>query len=468
MKRPLFTGAFGASLQYFVRNSGKKYPFSIVTARLKAEEHRNDAAMLPKKIEVLIERGVNFPHPESVFVDDTICLEKISGDDVTIYSGCKLFGKETLVLQGATLGYEGPVTIEDCQVGPGVQLKSGFFKKAVFLKNASMGSGSHVREGTILEEEASAAHTVGLKQTILFPYVTLGSLINFCDCFMSGGTSRKKHSEVGSSFIHFNYTTNQDKATPSLIGDVPKGVMLDQTPIFLGGQGGLVGPTRLAFGTITAAGTICRKDELRPGRLTIEGISSGGSIPFSAGVYTNIPRIINNNVIYIGNLIALMQWYHHVRSAFISPDFPQDLLDGLKSNLTLAIDERIKRLKQFFEQMADAADSRQSRTKEPIASTSHRQMQEPISRWKEMKSALDEQRGLNDDLFPDYLNLRNLFLEKIMKGIDTAGKDYLTVITALKPVDKKLGSRWLQGIVDQVADELMNFMPLIKAARPSA
>jgi UDP-N-acetylglucosamine/UDP-N-acetylgalactosamine diphosphorylase len=42
-----------------------------------------------------------------------------------------------------------------------------------------MGLGAQVREACILEEQASAAHCVGLKQTILFPFVTLGSLINF-------------------------------------------------------------------------------------------------------------------------------------------------------------------------------------------------------------------------------------------------------------------------------------------------
>jgi UDP-N-acetylglucosamine/UDP-N-acetylgalactosamine diphosphorylase len=87
------------------------------------------------------------------------------------------------------------------------------------------------------------AHAVGLKQTILFPFVTLGSLINFCDCLMGGGTSRRNHSEVGSSFIHFNYTPRQDKATASLLGDVPRGVMLDQPPIFLGGREESSGPS---------------------------------------------------------------------------------------------------------------------------------------------------------------------------------------------------------------------------------
>ncbi len=53
-----------------------------------------------------------------------------------------------------------------------------------------MGLGAEVREGCLLEEETSGAHAVGLKQTILFPFVTLGSLVNFCDCLMAGGTGR--------------------------------------------------------------------------------------------------------------------------------------------------------------------------------------------------------------------------------------------------------------------------------------
>ena len=89
-----------------------------------------------------------------------------------------------------------------------------------------MGLGAQVRETCILEEEASGAHCAGIKQTILLPFVTLGSLINFCDCLMAGGTSRQNHSEVGSSYIHFNFTPDGDKTTPSLIGDVPRGVML--------------------------------------------------------------------------------------------------------------------------------------------------------------------------------------------------------------------------------------------------
>ena len=296
------------------------------------------------QIDKLIKKGIRIPNPSSVEISPDIDLNRISGQGVTIYTGSKIIGKSTHISFGAKIGYEGPVTLENCWVGPGVQLKSGFFKEAVFLEGASLGFGAHIREGTILEEHASGAHTVGLKQTILFPFVTLGSLINFCDCLMTGGTDSKNHSEVGSSYIHFNYTPNQDKATPSLMGDVPKGVMLNQRPVFLGGQGGLVGPSRLAFGTIIAAGTIYRKDQLRQDRLVFEGMPKGGNIPYTFGLYRNIKRIVLNNIIYIANLFALRQWYYQVRYLFISPNFSEYLWQGLNQTLEKAIKERISRL----------------------------------------------------------------------------------------------------------------------------
>jgi len=409
------------------------------------------------KIERLKQKGVKIPNPQSVEIGSEVNIDQISGEGVVIYSGCKIFGSSTLLLKGTKLGYEGPVTIDNCQIGPQVELKSGFFRNAVFLEKVILGSGANVREGTIMEEESSVAHSVGLKQTILFPFVTLGSLINFCDCLMSGGTSRKNHSEVGSSYIHFNYTPNQDKATPSLIGDVPRGVMLKQKPIFLGGQGGLVGPCRLEFGTITAAGTICRKDHLQPGNLIFESIKKSGSIPFTFGIYPGIKKIVFNNIVYIGNLMALEQWYNHVRKQFISNDFPELLLNALKEKLSMAVDERIGRLKILSQKMPASVKVYQKFAKENASPQVLKQKKELYNKWTEMEEHF---RSLKNREVEE--KLKDMFLETIRLGIKQNGKDYISVIKKLKNEDKKHGSRWLQAVVDQTTTGALKIMPTFK------
>ncbi len=195
-----------------------------------------------EKVARLLDKGITVPNALSLDIGDEVDVDRIAGDGVVIYPGCRIYGARTVIAAGVRLGADGPVTIEDCALDRQVELRGGYFRRSVFLEKSSMGPGAQVREGCLVEEDAGGAHCVGLKQTILFPFVTIGSLVNFCDCLMAGGTSRKDHSEVGSSYVHFNFTPDGDKATASLFGDVAHGVMLDQPPIFLGGQGGAVGP----------------------------------------------------------------------------------------------------------------------------------------------------------------------------------------------------------------------------------
>jgi UDP-N-acetylglucosamine/UDP-N-acetylgalactosamine diphosphorylase len=321
--------------------------------------------------------------------------------DAVIHPGCRISGSS--IGPGCEIGAEAPVTIENCQLGRGVKLKGGFFSGAVFLDGANMGSGAHVREGTILEEEANGAHTVGLKQTVLLPFVTLGSLINFCDILMAGGTSRKNHSEVGSSYIHFNFTPNQDKATASLVGDVPRGVLLNQKPVFLGGQGGLVGPARIAYGCVIAAGGICRKDVLEENQLHVPAVLAEKTVQFEPGIYKNIDRIVRNNLIYIGNVCALKAWYENVRVLFIRDDFDRACHAGAVANLDLILNERIQRLEKL--------------TGKPVCTA----VETPIS------------AGL-------------------MKEIEKADKvNYVSAVQSLSEKVRAEATTWLQSIVDKSA-----------------
>lgn len=371
---------------------------------------------------------------KGVFIGPEVDVARIA-PDVIIHTGCRIHGKETSIGPGSVLGAEAPVTLENCQLGRGVKLKGGYFSGAVFLDGANMGSGAHVREGTILEEEANGAHTVGLKQTILFPFVTLGSLINFCDILMAGGTSRKNHGEVGSSYIHFNFTPHQDKATASLIGDVPRGVLLNQKPVFLGGQGGLVGPARIAYGCVIAAGGICRKDVLEENQLHVPAALAEQTIPYDQGVYKNIGRIVKNNLLYIGNIRALKAWYQNVRVLFIRDEFDRACHEGALANLDLILAERIKRLEEFASKMEAS-----SKRLENLGGDSYmcaKKQREFSMVWKTLRSGLE---APHKTVVP--VRLRSELTDQV---------DYLTAVQHLSEDTRAVAVAWLQGIVDEVS-----------------
>jgi UDP-N-acetylglucosamine/UDP-N-acetylgalactosamine diphosphorylase len=377
--------------------------------------------MTEDQIKALRENGV--------YIADEVNPDLIA-ESAVIYPGSRIYGAETSIGPGCKIGAEAPVAIENCQLARGVALKGGYFSGAVFFDGANMGSGAHVRAGTILEEEASGAHTVGLKQTILLPFVTLGSLINFCDILMAGGTSRKDHSEVGSSYIHFNYTPHQDKATASLVGDVPEGIFLKQKPIFLGGQGGLVGPSRIAYGSVIAAGGICRQDVLKGHTLLIPDPPEPGERDYETGVYRNVERIVENCLIYIGNVAALREWYLHVRSRFIRDAFDKAVLEGGIRNLDLVLNERIKRLGDLAGKMDYSISFLAENGGKPEEINAQKKF---ASDWDTIRASMDDLKFYPAAFFSDNLSVNHPYIETIQ---------------SLSGEQLKIGQAWMQTIVD--------------------
>ena len=371
---------------------------------------------------------------DGVTVGPDVDPENIAAD-VVIHPGCRIQGKTTSMGSGCVIGAELSATIENCQLGRDVQLKGGFYSGSTFLDGSNMGSGAHVRAGTILEEEAGGAHSVGLKQTVFLPFVTAGSLINFCDALMAGGTSRKDHSEIGSSYVHFNFTPHQDKATASLVGDVPNGVFLDNHPVFLGGQGGLAGPARIAYGTVVAAGGVCRRDLTEPDRLHIPASPKEDTRPYETGAYGNIDRILRNNLSYIGNIMALREWYRHIRYCFVRDRFDQAVLDGGVENLTLILDERIKRLGDLAEKMEYSFLwlSKNGGSAEVIAAQKGFH-----SAWPDLESKLKEE-AIGQDI-----QSRDILVGAL------SGDHYVPCIKSLPPAIREAGRVWLQSIVDGI------------------
>lgn len=409
------------------------------------------------KINKLISKGVIIPNPISIEIGKEVDINNISSDGVIIHSGCKIFGASTLIFSGVELGSEAPVTIDECKLGCNVKLKGGYFNNSIFMEGVAAGSGSHVRSGTILEEYVTIAHSVGLKQTILFPFVKVGSLVNFCDCFMSGGTSNKNHSEVGSSYVHFNYTPNQDKATPSLIGDVAHGVMLNQNPIFLGGQGGLVGPCRIAYGTIIGAGSVYRKDQLKQNRLVVANFMRGGSMKHSFGVYRSVGRQALNNIIYIANLLALMCWYRTIRALFVTDGFSMLFFMALLETLESIIKECVHRFEVFCGKLKESADLCKNLLN----------LSDCLLLMQQKKELHGNRHIINDIVyqFLDEINIgtrvHSKFVSSFANQISKKDYQYLSAIKDLNPDLITSGTVWLQEIVEEVVNKFLNIFPSI-------
>ena len=270
----------------------------------------------PHPGEALVERGLVMPSPSQVYVDGTVDLQRLQ-PGACLMPGARIAGAATFIGSGAVIGSEGPATAIDCAFDADSEFCSGYAEGAVLFRGAKIGGSAHVRPATILEEFASTAHAVGLKQTVLMSYATLGSLINACDILVAGGTSKQDHSEVGSGFIHFNFTPwgeRGDKATPSLIGNVHEGVFLHRRRVFVGGLSGMVGPGEVGFGSLTAAGQVIRRkvgnDRLSStAPLAIDRKRRDGS-----AVVGNEPKLRANGH-FVGQLCALRAWYVQVRLA---------------------------------------------------------------------------------------------------------------------------------------------------------
>ena len=336
-----------------------------------------------------------------------------------------------------------------------------------------MGPGAQVREACLLEEEANGAHSVGLKQTILFPFVTLGSLINFCDCLMAGGTSRPEPQRSGELLCPLQLHSEPGQGDAVIDRRCAQGVMLDQRPIFLGGQGGLVGPVRVGFGSVVAAGIVCRADVGE--NVLVAGVKEEAKeSPYLAGIYRQISRKVKNNISYIANLVALRSWYADVRSRFLQPVLLQEAVAVLNG----ALAERVSRLKELAEKMPQSVDG----LKELTAGIQKviRQQNEFHSAWPKLAdllSGLAESNDLVGDAFrgvfwsasrkttgkdgvSSILTFRDDFLDRLAK---TAGRDYVGTIRALDAGAKQQGTGWLSAIVASVENAALFYLPSFEA-----
>jgi len=83
-----------------------------------------------------------------------------------------------------------------------------------------------------------------------------------------------------------------------------------------------------------------------------------------------------------------------------------------------------------------------------------RQQEELFHKWQEIEDALYCFREMTGEA-----SERDAFLEKVAQGREEKGNDYVKVIQGLDKNWTAKGTKWLQGIVDEINKEVLEKLP---------
>jgi UDP-N-acetylglucosamine/UDP-N-acetylgalactosamine diphosphorylase len=230
--------------------------------------------------------------------------------------------------------------------------------------------------------------------------------------------------------------------------------MLREPPIFLGGQGGLVGPARIGFGTVIAAGEVWRGDCPEGGKLLLGAEKPSSAKDFHPGLYGDIRRRVTNNIHYVANLLALRQWYLHVRLSISGdPEMGGALYQGALETVDAAIVERLARFRALAEKMERSLELGERFLPEETRGELLRPQREFRERWPELMTCLTDRReeaGRKE---------RDSFLTEIASVRRAQGSDYIGVIQALDPNAVSLGTAWLRRVVSTAVEQALASVP---------
>jgi acetyltransferase-like isoleucine patch superfamily enzyme len=249
------------------------------------------------RLEKLVAKGVNILAPESVIVEEEVNLDNLE-PEVVVGPGTKIQGAETMI--GAGTEIQGAALIKDSLIGRNCHLAAGEYADSVLLDGCSTVGWARVRGHSAWEEGSNSAHNCDTKTTILGYKITLGSLINFCNVLMLGGTnpSLEVGAEVGSGTINFNFlpfgpTVGALIKPSTVVGSMESPFLVcDGAPTrytFIGGHTSIIAPTVIGLGTVVAA-----KSRVNPGIYEDDKLVGGGNLEKTVVMDVSKVRILKD------------------------------------------------------------------------------------------------------------------------------------------------------------------------------
>jgi UDP-N-acetylglucosamine/UDP-N-acetylgalactosamine diphosphorylase len=157
---------------------------------------------------------------------------------------------------------------------------------------------------------------------------------------------------------------------------------------------------------------------------------------------------MTNNIVYLANLMALMQWYRHIRARFVGEGFPEALWEGLIQKLDMQITERRGQLNRYVTKIPCGQETCPAIFPEKASPQFLEQCRAVHQRWPETEAFLAVLGNFEGDQ-----RLKDQFEEMIFQGIQRQGRKYVAVVRGLTRSEAETGTRWLQGIVDTIVAE---------------
>jgi UDP-N-acetylglucosamine/UDP-N-acetylgalactosamine diphosphorylase len=200
---------------------------------------------------------------------------------------------------------------------------------------------------------------------------------------------------------------------------------------------------------------VYRKDVLEGGKLLLGHSPIDRDPNYYAGLYWYVKEPVFNNTNYIANLIALKQWYVEVRSQFFQGDAMSQLLyGGVIDKVNMAVTERMERFRALAQKMPESVKQYRAIMKDEASQILLKQEQELFERWQEIEDVFHANQDNSGDLA-----MRDPFLEEISSHITGSGSDYVAVIQGLDASWSAKGTTWLQGIVDDINQQVLQRLP---------
>tara|TARA_Y100001001_G_scaffold84491_1_gene82731 strand:- start:365 stop:1717 length:1353 start_codon:yes stop_codon:yes gene_type:complete len=185
--------------------------------------------------ENLMETGVRIIDPDTTYIDQ----EVVVGPDTVIFPNTYI-RESTNISSNCEIGPNCEIT--NSSIGSSCIIKSSTIESTMIHDNVSIGPYSHIRDGSVLNEDVSIGNYVEIKNS------TLGR-----------GTKSGHHCYLGDSDIGSNVNIGAGTITCNYDGEQKHRTTIKDNA-FIGSDTKLVAPVTIGTQSITGAGSIVTKD----------------------------------------------------------------------------------------------------------------------------------------------------------------------------------------------------------------